>query len=106
MQTTTLPWLGLRFLVATMLLWPLGRIAGASEDGWPPLAAADNFGAWHQPTGEWYSAGDAMLDPSDPKRLVGKPGTGVMINCETGKTRSLVTKQAFTADAQDWSAQQ
>ena len=95
MQTTTLPSITLRFLAATILLLLLCQAARAGEDGWTPLGPDDNFAAWHQPAGDWYVAGDAMLDPNDPKRLAGKPGTGVMINGKTGRTRSLVTKQAF-----------
>ena len=94
MQTTGFPSLGLRFLAATMLL-TVGTAAGIGEDGWTPLGADDNFGAWHQPTGDWYAAGGAMLDPDNNRRLVGEPGDGVMINGEIGKTPSLVTKRPF-----------
>jgi hypothetical protein len=76
-----------------MLLLLLGRASTAGEDGWTPLGADDNFGVWHQPTGDWYVAGDAMLDPSDNKRLAGKPSTGVMVNGKTGRPPSLVTKR-------------
>ena len=76
----------LALLAATMLLSPLWRGATAAEDV---------FAAWHQPTGDWYTAGDAMLNPDNPRGLAGKPGTGVMINGTTGRTKSLVTKQAF-----------
>ena len=93
MHTITFPSIGLRFLAATMLLPLLGLAAVAGEDGWTPLGADDNFGVWHQPTGDWYVAGDARVDPSNPKALVGTPGKGVMINGKTGRTRSLVTKR-------------
>ncbi|KKL92385.1 hypothetical protein LCGC14_1885240, partial [marine sediment metagenome] len=85
----------LPFLAATMLLLLLGRAARAAEDGWTSLGAEDDFGVWLQPTGEWYVAGDAIVDPSDNRRLAGKPGAGVMINGEIGKTPSLVTKRPF-----------
>ncbi|MFC1597478.1 DUF1080 domain-containing protein [Planctomycetota bacterium] len=94
MQTTTLPAIGLRFSAVAMLLLLLGQTARAAEDGWTPLGADDNFAAWHQ-SGDWYEAGDAMLDPDNPRRLVAKPGAGVMINGEIGKTPSLVTRQTF-----------
>ena len=83
------------FLAGAMLLLLPGRVATAAEDGWTPLGAEDDFGVWHQPTGDWYTAGDALLDPNDKKRLAGKPGIGVMINGKTGRTPSLVTKQVF-----------
>jgi len=91
---TAMPSTWLRVLATTLLLL-LGRAATAGEDGWTPLGADDHFGVWHQPTGDWYVAGDAMVDSSDSKRLAGKPGAGVMINGKTGRTRSLVTKQTF-----------
>ncbi len=95
METMTSPSIGLRFLAATVLLLLSGRAAVADEGGWTALGSDDNFGVWHQPTGDWYEAGDAMVDPNDNKRLAGKPGTGVLINGKTGRTKSLVTKQIF-----------
>ncbi len=93
MHRVPLSFLGLRFLALGMLLHlPVGA-ATAADDGWTPLGADDNFAVWQQPTGDWYAAGDAMVDPDNPRRLVGKPGTGVMINGKTGRTPSLVTKR-------------
>ena len=95
MRTMTFPPVGLRFLAAAVLLLFLGRAAGAAEEGWTPLGAEDNFAAWRQPTGDWYVAGDARVDPNNTKALVGTPGKGVMINGQAGRTKSLVTKQPF-----------
>jgi len=92
MQTIAFPSIGLPFLAAALLLPLLGLAVAAGEDGWTTLGADDNFGAWHQ-AGDWYTAGDAMVDPHNSKRLAGKLGTGVMINGKTGRTRSLVTKR-------------
>jgi len=83
----TMAWSG------TAMLLLLVQAAGADENGWISLGADDNFAAWHQPTGDWYEAGDAMLDPDDSRRLVGKPGTGVLVN--RSRTNSLVTRQTF-----------
>ena len=87
--------IGLRFLTITMLLLLLGHAAKAGEDGWTSLGAGDNFGVWHQPTGDWYVAGDAMLDRDNSMRLGLWRDRRNIIRLETGKTRSLVTKQAF-----------
>ena len=95
MQTTTSLSFEVRCLAATMLLLLVGQTSRAAEDGWTPLGADDSFAAWHQPTGDWYEAGDATLDPDNERRLVGKPGAGVMINGQIGKTPSLVTKRPF-----------
>ncbi len=86
-QAATLP-------AAAMLLLFLAHTITAGEDGWVSLGAEDNFAAWHQ-SGDWYPAGDAMLDPDTERRLIGKPGSGVMINGPNGKTPSLVTRQPF-----------
>jgi hypothetical protein len=56
---------------------------------------ADIFATFSQPTGDWYEAGDAMLNPDQSRLLVGKPGTGVLINGKTGRTNSLVTREAY-----------
>jgi len=88
------------FLASTVLLLLPGRTAVADEGGWTALGADDNFGVWHQPTGDWYEAGDAMVDPNDNRRLAGKPGTGVLINGKTGRTRSLVTKRRDFRDVE------
>ncbi len=84
----------LRFLAAAMLLLLLGQTTRAADDTWIPLGPDDNFAAWHQ-SGDWYVAGDAILNPDQNRLLVGKPGTGVMINGDIGKTQSLVTRQTF-----------
>jgi hypothetical protein len=59
------------------------------------LAAQDGFNVWRLPNGEWYEANEAILDPENPRRLVGKPGNGVLINGLIGKTNSLVTRKQF-----------
>jgi len=70
-------------------------LIAAAEDGWRSLGGDDNFTGFHRPSGEWYVAGDAILNPDNDRLLVGKPGGGVMINGKLGRTRSLVTKQVF-----------
>ena len=93
MHTTTSPSIGLQILTAAMLLL-LGQTVRAAEHEWTPLGAEDNFAVWHQ-SGDWYTAGDAMLDPDNGRLLTSKPGAGVMINGRIGKTPSLVTKKPF-----------
>ncbi len=89
------------FLSAAMLAAPAGWSAAVAEDGWTKLVSPnDSFGAWRQPTKDWYSAGDAVLDPKNPRRFVGKDGSGVMINGEIGKTTSLCTKRGDFRDVE------
>jgi hypothetical protein len=56
----------------------------------PVWAAGPWFEAWHN-TDEWYEAGDARLDPAEPRRLLGLSGSGVIINGPEGKSLSLIT---------------
>ena len=92
-KTPAAPWA--KGAAALVLAALLGRAAAGGEDGWISLGPGNGFAAWRAPVGEWFEAGDAALDPKNPRRLVGKPGTGVMINGPTGRTRSLVTKRTF-----------
>ncbi|MEA3368085.1 MAG: DUF1080 domain-containing protein, partial [Planctomycetota bacterium] len=79
-----------RLPAAAFLVLLLGQATAAGEAAWPRLGAD----AWHH-SEAWVAAGDAMIAPDNPERLVGKPGTGVLINGKTGRVPSLVTKRAF-----------
>jgi len=80
-------------LAAALLV--AGAAGVADEGDWISLGPENNFAAWRQPVGDWCEAGDAALDPNNPRRLIGRPGRGVMINGRNGRTASLVTKEAF-----------
>jgi hypothetical protein len=73
----------------------LTRDARAADPGWIDLTGSQNFDAWKSPTDAWAFVGEVQLDPENPKRLVARPGTGVLYNGPSGKTRNLVTKQEF-----------
>ena len=51
--------------------------------------------AWRKPTGDWFVAGDARLDPKNPSRLAGVTGQGVLINGPEGRTTNLYTSREF-----------
>ncbi|MDP6633958.1 MAG: DUF1080 domain-containing protein [Phycisphaerae bacterium] len=72
------------FLSAIMLAPTITQAA----DGWTKIGLDDCYNS-----DEWIKAGDAALDPSNPRRLVAKDGSGVLINGKIGKTKSLVTKR-------------
>lgn len=95
MRTIRFPSARFRFPAATIVLLLLGQTTRAADNNWTSLGADDNFVAWHQPKADWIVTGDAMVDPENNRRLIGKPGTGVMVNGESGKAQSLVTRQAF-----------
>jgi hypothetical protein len=80
--------ISLLFLVTAMLLLS-GKITRANS----------NFDAWHVGA-DWYKAGEAMLNPDNARRLVRKPGTGVLINGKEGKCPSLVTKRRDYRDVE------
>jgi hypothetical protein len=71
-----------------------GTDADADADGWVPLTSIDRS-LWKSGPGAWFLAGDAKIDPKDKKKLVGEPGTGVIINGPTGRTTNLVTSREF-----------
>jgi len=79
--------------LAAVLITSIATVADAG--GWISLGPENHFADWREPIGDWYEAGDAALDPNDPRRLIGKPGKGVMINGRSGRTVSLITKQVF-----------
>jgi len=61
--------------------------------------AADNFAGWYN-SDKWDVAGDAALNSDNIRRLVGKAGSGVLINGKEGKCPSLVTKQRDYRDVE------
>ncbi len=61
--------------------------------------AKSSFDAWYN-SDKWDVAGDAMLNPDNIKRLVGKAGEGVLVNGKEGKCPSLVTKRRDFRDVE------
>lgn len=86
---------GVRLLGVLALLALAPGSGRAEEGGWSDLLAASDWGAWKKPTGTWETAGDAHPDPKNPKRLVGTPGSGVIVNGPIGRTTNLVSKEKF-----------
>jgi len=82
------------FLAAAVLL-SSSQTVEAGEDGWTKLGVD----AWYN-SDKWNVAGDAILNPDNARRLAGKPGAGVLINCKEGKCPSLVTKQRDYRDVE------
>jgi hypothetical protein len=67
----------------------------AGQGEWLNLSEVPDWAAWKQPTGDWQTVGSVRPDPENPKRLTSTPGTDVIVNGPTGRTRNLVTKQNF-----------
>ncbi len=56
------------------------------------LLVGKDLSAWSGDTGEWKVVGEVKIDPADNRRLVTSPGTGVVVNGPTGRTRNLLSK--------------
>lgn len=71
-----------------------GEEAGCSQTEKICLTG-DDFGTWRGDTGEWEIVGDVFTNPKNEKLLSSKPGTGVIVNGPTGKTKHLFSKAEF-----------
>jgi len=80
--------------LSTSLILAAGLAATAADSGWTSLIGEHELDAWRTPTGAWFVAGDARQDTSDPTKLAGVPGRGVIIN-GPGKTRNLFSREDF-----------
>jgi hypothetical protein len=72
---------------------PIGPDEGAA---W--VAMVGDFDAlknWREPTGDWLISGNARPDPKKSTRLLAEPGSGVLVNGKSGRTRNLLTKRDF-----------
>jgi hypothetical protein len=83
------------FLLTFFLPWAPLADAQVAGEGWIDLTGSQTLDAWKPPTDAWTFVADVHLDPGNPKRLAAEPGTGVLYNGPTGKTRNLVTKEQF-----------
>src|SRR5262245_3723766 len=67
----------------------------SEDDGWIDLIGDQGLQAWQARADEWLIGGDAELDPANSRRLVAKPGKGVIVNGKKGSARDLLSKQKF-----------
>jgi hypothetical protein len=81
-------------VLATALLGSVAaQAADRPQNGWYVLS--QDLKAWQEPTGQWFTAGGAQIDPKNRRRLVGEPGAGVLINGRNGVTDNLITRQKW-----------
>jgi hypothetical protein len=68
--------------------------ASGAEEGarWLELTGDRELSAWAAPTDGWVTGGGTDLDPQNPKRLLARPGAGVLVN-SAGKARNLLSKE-------------
>lgn len=86
---------GIRCLAVFVLLPLFPADAWGDQNGWTDLSAK-GLEPWATPTGEWFVAGSAALDPQNPKLLATKPGRGILANGPKGRTRNLLSKEKFS----------
>jgi hypothetical protein len=51
-----------------------------------------DLSTWQKETGQWFLAGEAGMDPANPKLLATRAGTGVLVNGPTGNTGNIHSK--------------
>lgn len=82
-----------------VFLFALTAAADPLPPGWTDLTSSADARtrAWKSIQGEWVFADDARLDSANPRLLtgVGNESGSVLITGRGGKTRNLLTKQAF-----------
>ncbi len=61
----------------------------------PIRVSTDDLNAFREPTGTWYTGGDAIADSQNEALLASLPGSGVLINGKDGKTHHLITKEEW-----------
>ena len=67
-------------------------VLGSGITQWIELTDENNLGAFRSPTGDWLEAGNAFKNSNDETRLASMPGTGVIVNGITGRTKNILTK--------------
>lgn len=79
-------------VIPTVALWcGLLPPAVAGQPQQISLVGKD-LSTWRADTAGWTIVGDVEMDPADNRRLAAKPGTGVLVNGKTGRTRNLLSK--------------
>jgi hypothetical protein len=83
--------------LAIVFLGVPSALFSADDEGWINLIGDKPFDAWKVPTGLWQVAGNATLEPKNPRRLAPVQGAGILINGPIGRTTNLITKASFGA---------
>ncbi|HUT10525.1 MAG TPA: DUF1080 domain-containing protein [Thermoguttaceae bacterium] len=65
--------------------------AAAADPQTTSLVGGD-LSTWQENTGDWQIVGQVKTDPADARRLVSVPGTAVLVNGPTGRTRNIFSK--------------
>lgn len=71
-----------------------GQVADESTQG-QSLFNGTNLDGWRQPQGDWKIAAGVSLNTATPEVFAISPGTGVMVNGDSGRTVDLMTEKEF-----------
>ena len=80
-------------LVGILLSHWLIIASASAKDDW--ISLSDDLKSFRSPTGDWFEAGSVRVDPKDPKKLIGEPGRGILVNGKTGVTENLITSRQW-----------
>lgn len=75
--------------VSISFIAPIALADGAESIS---LIPGEGLESWAGDTGDWFKADDALLDPENPRRLIARPGAGVLVNGPGGRTKHLISK--------------
>jgi hypothetical protein len=82
------------------MLAALALLAGfpclADEAGWQVLIGPGRgLEAWRPTKDRWLVGGNAALNLDNPRRLVARPGKGVLLNGPSGRAQDLLSREEF-----------
>lgn len=73
----------------------LASAGGAADKDWTVLIGDHKpLEAWKTADARWQVGGGADMDPKNPRKLIAKPGKGVLVN--GARVKNLVSKEVYT----------
>jgi hypothetical protein len=85
----------MRCLPLLALCLMVSSTASAAEPGWIDLFAGKSLDALKGKTTEWAITESVQLDPKNAKKLMFKPGSGILVNGAKGRAPDLLSKESF-----------
>lgn len=87
----------MRHLLVFTSLFCIALSAKAAEPGpWIDLLAGEATEHFRKPEACWSRGGAVKLDPSNPRKLLLEPGTGLWSNLPKGNCKDIYTQAEFT----------
>jgi hypothetical protein len=83
-----------RWFWAGVWVFAVAMPARADEPAWIPVMAKD-LDAFKPPHGDWQPVSEVTLDAANPRKLIGKDGSGAWYNGPKGRTNNLFSKQKY-----------